>query len=105
MLGRTGPPSPRPWMLDELVHAGRENLDPGHVALYDEKEDANALAEAERLVELGLDVQSTVIDLGAGTGQFTLAVAPLCGSVIAVDVSPLMVDRQSEAGNDWLLQR
>jgi ubiquinone/menaquinone biosynthesis C-methylase UbiE len=63
------------------------------VALYDDKENANAAAEVERLVELGLDSRSTVVDLGAGTGQFTLAVAPVCGSVVAVDVSPLMLDQ------------
>lgn len=84
---------PRPWVFDELGHAGRENLDLEHVALYDDKEDANASTEVERLCELGLDDRSTVIDLGAGTGQFTLAVAPLCRSVVAVDVSPPMVDR------------
>jgi 2-polyprenyl-3-methyl-5-hydroxy-6-metoxy-1,4-benzoquinol methylase len=86
MRSHTGRSSPRPWGLDELRHAGRENLDPGHVALYNDKEDANATAEVERLCELGLDAGSTVIDLGAGTGQFTLAVAPLCSRVVAVDV-------------------
>jgi ubiquinone/menaquinone biosynthesis C-methylase UbiE len=85
--------SPQPWALDEIRHAGRENLDPDHVAVYDDKEDANAAAEVERLVELGLDERSTIVDVGAGTGQFTLAVAPLCGSVVAVDISPLMLDR------------
>lgn len=85
--------SRQPWALDEIRHAGRENLDPGHVAVYDDKEDADAAAEVERLVELGLDERSTIVDVGAGTGQFTLAVAPLCGSVVAVDISPLMLDR------------
>jgi ubiquinone/menaquinone biosynthesis C-methylase UbiE len=34
-----------------------------------------------------------VIDVGAGTGQFTLAVASTCARVVAVDVSPLMLDQ------------
>jgi ubiquinone/menaquinone biosynthesis C-methylase UbiE len=34
-----------------------------------------------------------VIDIGAGTGQFTLAVAPRCARVVAVDVSSVMLDR------------
>jgi ubiquinone/menaquinone biosynthesis C-methylase UbiE len=80
------------WFVDELAHAGRENLDPGHVARYDDKEDAGAAGEVALLRELGLTGDSLVVELGAGTGQFTVAVAPVCGQVIAVDVSPLMLD-------------
>lgn len=32
-----------------------------------------------------------VLDLGAGTGQLTVAVAPACARVVAVDVSPVML--------------
>lgn len=81
------------WVLDELRSAGRENLDVDHVAHYDEKEDASAGAEVALLVDLGLDRRSRVVDLGAGTGQFTLAVASFCAEVVAVDVSPVMLDR------------
>lgn len=81
------------WLLDELRSAGRENLDAGHVAVYDDKENAHAPVEVERLLRLGLDARSTVVDLGAGTGQFTLEVAAVCASVVAVDVSPVMLDR------------
>jgi ubiquinone/menaquinone biosynthesis C-methylase UbiE len=80
------------WTLDEVAHAGRENLDVNHVALYDDKEDANADAEVGVLIELGLDQRSTVVDLGAGTGQFTVAAAPACARVVAVDISPVMLD-------------
>lgn len=79
------------WLLDEMASAGRENLDAAHVARYDAKEDAAAGAEVARLEALGLGPESTVIDLGAGTGQFTLAVAPRCRRVVAVDVSPVML--------------
>lgn len=34
---------------------------------------------------------SMVLDLGAGTGQLTVAVAPACARVVAVDVSPVML--------------
>ncbi len=80
------------WLLDELASAGRENLDPDHVARYDDKEDARADAEVERLTSLGLEEGSTLVDLGAGTGQLALAAAPRCARVVAVDVSPLMLD-------------
>lgn len=78
------------WLLDERASAGRENLDAVHVSRYDAKEDGDPLGEVRFLENLGLDARSTVLDLGAGTGQFTLAVAPICSRVIAVDVSPVM---------------
>ena len=43
------------WRIDEVSHAGRQNLDPDDVARYDDKEDAQAVAEVQRLVDLGLD--------------------------------------------------
>lgn len=77
--------APRPshprWLLDELATAGRENLDPDHVARYDGKEDANATGEVALLLDHGLDQGSEVVDLGAGTGQFALAVAAVCARV------------------------
>jgi len=88
-----GPSSSPAWLLDEVGNAGRENLDVTHVARYDDKEEAGAAAEVAILVELGLDGRSQVVDLGAGTGQFTLAVAPACSRVVAVDISPVMLER------------
>jgi ubiquinone/menaquinone biosynthesis C-methylase UbiE len=81
------------WLLDEVASAGRENLDPEHVSRYDGKEDAGAGDEVALLSDLGLTRDSVVIDIGAGTGQFTLAVAPRCARVVAVDVSSVMLDR------------
>lgn len=86
----TTPPRPG-WLLDEVASAGRENLDAEHVARYDAKEDAGAADEVALLRRWGLDERSVVVDLGAGTGQFTLAVAPACARVVAVDVSPAML--------------
>jgi ubiquinone/menaquinone biosynthesis C-methylase UbiE len=85
------PPIAPGWLLDELTTAGRENLDAGHVSRYDTKEDADASAEVALLESLGVDHDSVVIDLGAGTGQFALAIAAVCAQVIAVDVSPVML--------------
>jgi SAM-dependent methyltransferase len=79
------------WWLDEVASAGRENLDAEHVSRYDAKEDAGAAAEVLFCRELGLNDQSVVVELGVGTGQFALAVAPACARVLAVDVSPVML--------------
>jgi SAM-dependent methyltransferase len=81
------------WLLDELAFAGRENLDAEHVARYDDKEDAGAQHEVAVLTRWGMTEGAVVVDLGAGTGQFTIAVAHACARVVAVDVSPIMLDR------------
>jgi DNA-binding PadR family transcriptional regulator/SAM-dependent methyltransferase len=91
--GASPPPGASGWLLDELIHAGAENLDADHVARYDAKEDADAHAEVELLKRHGLTTESVVLELGCGTGQFTLAVAPACARVIAVDVSEPMLAR------------
>ena len=82
----------RSWVLDELAYAGRENLDAEHVTRYDGKMDAEAAAELAALQARGLGSDATVIDIGAGTGQFTLAAAGAVRKVIAVDVSPVMLE-------------
>jgi ubiquinone/menaquinone biosynthesis C-methylase UbiE len=84
------------WMLDEVAGAGRENLDAEHVRRYDGKENAGAADEVALLRARGLGPDSVLIDIGAGTGQLTLAVAPLCARVIAVDVSPIMLQALRE---------
>jgi SAM-dependent methyltransferase len=84
------------WFIDELRYAGRENLDATHVARYDDKEDARAAAEVALLKELGLTRESLVVEFGPGTGQFTVAVAPHCARVVAVDVSEPMLRRLND---------
>lgn len=79
------------WMLDELAHAGAEHLDPGYVAGYDAKAGYDPASDVEVLLGFGLDERATLLDMGAGTGVFTLAIAPYCARVVAVDVAPPMV--------------
>ena len=80
------------WLLDELANAGRENLDADHVARYDAKMDSGAPGEVAFLQRLGLGPDSVVVDMGTGTGQFALAAAEACSRVVAVDVSPVMLE-------------
>jgi len=93
----------RPWMIDELAHAGPEHLDPGFVAGFDHKQ--GYPDPAEDLAGLrghGIGAASTVVDLGAGTGRFALAAASQVSRVVAVDVSSAMLavlrDRVARAG-------
>lgn len=83
------------WFPDELSFAGRENLDAAHVARYDAKEDAGAAQEVALLVEAGLTPASRLVEFGAGTGQFTVRAAAVCGDVTAVDVSQPMLEHLS----------
>jgi SAM-dependent methyltransferase len=79
-------------MLDELAHAGQEHLDEAYVAGYEAKSQYDPAPDVDVLRAHGLDRHSTVVDLGAGTGVFAIAVAPHCSRVVAVDVSPAMID-------------
>lgn len=90
-MATMGSVTSRDWYLNELASAGRENLDVEHVARYDSKMDADAFNEVALLQTFGLQDRSRVVEFGAGTGQFTLAVAAVGASVVAVDVSPPML--------------
>jgi SAM-dependent methyltransferase len=81
------------WYPDELELAGPEHLDVDFVAGYDRKQQFDPSDDVALLRELGVDHDATVVDLGAGTGTFTVAAAPEVGHVVAVDISPVMVDR------------
>ena len=80
-------------MLDELAHAGPEHLDEGFIAGYDRKQGyPDPAADIAAFEAHGLDGRSTVVDLGAGTGQFAIPAAARFGRVTAVDVSPVMLN-------------
>jgi SAM-dependent methyltransferase len=93
----------QPWLIEELTFAGPEHLDPEFIAAYDRKQGhPDPRPDVEILAEHGVGLDSTVLDFGAGTGQFALAAAPRFGRLVAVDVSPAMVGslqrRAAEAG-------
>ena len=73
-----------------MAYAGDEHLNAVYVAAYDRKAGFDPTDDLNALAERGLGTDSVVIDFGAGTGTFTVAVASLCRRVIAVDVSPAM---------------
>ena len=92
------------WFPDELARAGEEHLDPDYVLAYDRKAGTDPAAEVALFRARGLNETSTLVDLGAGSGAFALAVAPHCRGVVAVDVSrpmlTLLRDRTDRLGID-----
>lgn len=96
-------------MLHELDHAGPEHLDPAFVSGFDAKQ--GRPDPAEDIAELrahGVGADDTVIDLGAGTGQFALPAAREFARVVAVDISPAMLeflrDRAAKDGSAGRLE-
>jgi SAM-dependent methyltransferase len=80
------------WMLDELAHAGAEHLDAEFITGFDRKQGhPDAETDIAAFEAHGLGRASTVVDFGAGTGQFALPAARRFGRVTAVDVSPGML--------------
>jgi ubiquinone/menaquinone biosynthesis C-methylase UbiE len=84
-------PMTKPWMIEERDYAGAEHLNDAFVAAYDRKQQFDPSADVAALADHGLGRDSTLVDLGAGTGTFALAAAATIGRVVAVDVSVSMV--------------
>ncbi|MEJ7721980.1 MAG: methyltransferase domain-containing protein [Ilumatobacteraceae bacterium] len=85
-------PSRPTWWLDEVAHAGAEHLDEKYVAGYERKAAYDPSEDVAALRASGIGGDSTIVDLGAGTGVFAMAMAPHCRRLVVVDVSPAMVD-------------
>jgi SAM-dependent methyltransferase len=86
------------WWLDQKAHAGHEHLDAAYAAGYDRKSPTDWSDRVALLRERGIGPTSTVVDLGAGTGTFALALAPHVARVVGVDVSEAMVQTMRARG-------
>jgi SAM-dependent methyltransferase len=90
--------------FDEAAHAGPEHLDAEYVAGYDAKTRLDLDAALELLRRHRLGPETTLVDLGCGTGQLASAAASEAARVVGVDPSPAMLEvarRRSDAA-EWV---
>lgn len=86
-------PDPR-WRYDEERHSGVDFSALAEVEAYDaymRKMRDIAVEVAKVKTAVGINPADTVLDIGCGTGETALGLAPHCASVHAVDVSPEML--------------
>lgn len=91
------------WQYDELSQCGVDYSKPAQVAAYDAdhekfrdyRRDADAILD-----RLAVGPQHTVVDMGCGTGAFSIFAASRCRHVFAVDVSQAMLDRAREKAGE-----
>jgi putative AdoMet-dependent methyltransferase len=94
MKGIAMPSVPR-WQYNERKFSGVDYSRSDAVAAYDSKHRRfrdYVKSTEEILRRLSLTADSTVIDLGSGTGAFALHAAKKCRTVYAVDISAAMLD-------------
>ena len=84
--------SPPGWYPVEREHAGPEHLDPDYVAAYDAKTQLDLDEALALLRRHGLGQDTTLVDLGCGTGLLAAAAASEAGRVVGVDPSPAMLE-------------
>jgi putative AdoMet-dependent methyltransferase len=83
------------WQYNEMKFSGVDFSKVEQVAAYDSmhKKFRDYVKGTEEIIQrLGLDSNSTVIDLGSGTGAFALNAAKKCKTIYAVDISAAMID-------------
>jgi putative AdoMet-dependent methyltransferase len=88
-------PSVPRWQYNEMKFPGVDYSRSDEVAAYDSmhRKFRDYTKSTEEIIRrLSLNADSTVIDLGSGTGAFALHAARKCRIVYAVDVSAAMLD-------------
>ena len=80
------------WYPVEREHAGPEHLEADYVAGYDAKTGLDLEDALGLLRRQGLRADTTLLDLGCGTGLLAAAAAPEVGRAVGVDPSPAMLE-------------
>ena len=84
-----------PWQYNETAQVGTDYCNESEVAAYDERMQKlrNTGAEATDIAKaLNLSADSTVWEIGTGTGECAIALCDVVKHVYATDVSPAMLE-------------
>jgi putative AdoMet-dependent methyltransferase len=87
------------WYYDEMAQVGTDYNDPAEVKAFDERHERfrDYVAQGEAIARaIDLKTDQTIIDLGVGTGAFSLYAAGMCKTIHAVDVSKAMLTYTSQ---------
>ena len=91
------------WQWDETVQRGWDYGDLAEVQRYDERMAAfrDVRAEAQSILgRLALSPDDVILEIGTGTGVFAREAALQCREVIAIDVSPPMLEYAARRAKD-----
>ena len=83
------------WQYDELKQIGKDYNDIAEVEAYDNRhsEVRDVKAENDKILDvLSIEKQHTLIEIGTGTGAFSIQAAEKCRKVYAIDVSKVMLE-------------
>ncbi|HEY9247334.1 MAG TPA: class I SAM-dependent methyltransferase [Candidatus Methanoperedens sp.] len=84
-----------PWQYDEMQQVGTDYTEAANVETYDGQmqklRDVNEETEAI-IKSIDLKKNETILEIGTGTGSFAIEAARHCAKVIAIDVSPKMLE-------------
>ena len=92
----------KPWQYDEAAQVGTDYRDEREVAAYDERMQKlrNTDFEATDIAKaLNLSANSTVWEIGTGTGECAIALCGVAKHVYATDVSPAMLQYARRKAN------
>jgi ubiquinone/menaquinone biosynthesis C-methylase UbiE len=90
------------WQYDETAQVGTDYRDKSEVSAYDERMQKlrNADLEATDIAKgLNLSANSTVWEIGTGTGECAVTLAGMVKHVYATDVSPAMLEYARQKAN------
>ena len=87
------------WYYNELIQSGVDYTSVEEVQRYDIRMGKlrDIQGEIDIIVEaLRPSPESTILEIGSGTGEFAIALSKLCRKLYAIDVSPIMIDYARE---------